>query len=109
MGEYKLAIQRKEYEATVQQCTDKMNENIQENMQLKELINDKDRELARRKGAQGGASRIHQLEEKIKKLEAENMALECEMGELLEIMSNGDTEEEANEEDEEPEYAENSD
>merc|ERR1712032_1403153 len=58
-------------------------------------------ELAKRKGAQGGAARIRLLESKVKKLEAENMALECETGELLEMMSNNDTEEEEEEFDEE--------
>merc|ERR1712032_711170 len=90
--EYKLAMQQKEYETVVQ-----------ENKLLKEIIDEKNGELQRKKRAQGGASRIHQLEEKVKKLESENMAMECEMGELLELLSNGDAEEEEEEADEEEE------
>merc|ERR1712194_319999 len=51
-------------------------------------------ELASRKRAQGGASRIMQLEAKVQRLESENMAMECELGELLEMMSMNDTDDE---------------
>merc|ERR1712210_303781 len=51
-------------------------------------------ELNRRKRASGGATRILQLEAKVNKLEAENMALECELGEVLEMLSDHESEEE---------------
>merc|ERR1712032_1582004 len=79
-----LAEQRNKYEM-------KMKEMDEKNSQLKYLICKKSKELERRKRAQGGGARILQLEEKVKRLEDENMAMECELGELLEMMSNGET------------------
>merc|ERR1712032_837124 len=81
--ENQLAEQRKKYEM-------KMKEMDEVNGHLKYLIGEKNEELERRKGAQGGAARILQLEGKVKRLEDENMALECALGELLETMSNDD-------------------
>merc|ERR1712032_199350 len=107
--ENQLAEQRKKYEM-------KMKEMDEVNGHLKYLIGEKNEELERRKRAQGGAARILQLEGKVKRLEDENMALECALGELLETMSNddetdGDEEEfEAEEEeDQEDEGEENED
>merc|ERR1712037_548386 len=81
--ENQLAEQRKKYEM-------KMKEMDEVNGHLKYLIGEKNEELERRKRAQGGAARILQLEGKVKRLEDENMALECALGELLETMSNDD-------------------
>merc|ERR1712037_344533 len=57
-------------------------------------VKDMEKELNKRKSARGGAARILQLEAKVKKLEAENMALECELGEVLEMLSDHESEEE---------------
>merc|ERR1712083_1178814 len=57
-------------------------------------MRDMENELNRRKRASGGATRIVQLEAKVKKLEAENMALERELGEVLEMLSDHESEEE---------------
>merc|ERR1712032_28982 len=57
-------------------------------------MRDMEDELNRRKRASGGATMILQLEAKVNKLEAENMALECELGEVLEMLSDHESEEE---------------
>merc|ERR1712032_1426838 len=85
--ENRLAEQGKKYEMQLREL-EKVNEH------LKYLIGEKGEELERRKRAQGGAARILQLEAKVKKLEAENMALECELGEVLEMLSDHESEEE---------------
>merc|ERR1712037_879791 len=81
-GEYEKLLARVNEEkiATEKYSTDRMR--------------DMEDELNRRKRASGGATRILQLEAKVKKLEAENMALECELGEVLEMLSDHESEEE---------------
>merc|ERR1712151_360676 len=84
--ENRLAEQGKKYEMQLREL-EKVNEH------LKYLIGEKGEELERRKRAQGGAARILQLEEKVKQLEDENMSLECALAELLESMSNDESDE----------------
>merc|ERR1712032_1653717 len=76
-------------------------ENIAAEKHRTDRVKEMEKELTKRKGAQGGAAMILQLESKVKKLEAENMALECELGEVLEMMSDNDAEEEEEELEEE--------
>merc|ERR1712032_1197474 len=86
-------IQRKcgEYEKLLARVNE---EKIATEKYWTDRMRDMEEELNRRKRASGGATRILQLEAKVKKLEAENMALECELGEVLEMLSDHESEEE---------------
>merc|ERR1712032_928513 len=108
MGEELKSLMTQSNELAIKEAMEKVKHEtvIHENKILKEIIEEKSEELQRRRRAQGGASRMLQLEEKVRKLESENMAMECEMAELIELLHEGESEEEEESEAEAEAYEE---